>query len=184
MHRQDLSGFLNLNYRIGRHVQLYYSAEIGNKLNDHGYVDMTENEDTVYFARRDVRTLQNIIGGSYAINNKAGFNLRVRHYWSGAGNKEFFQLQSNGGLANDVDYNVNQDENYNAFNIDLVFKWIFAPGSEFSFAWKNSVYTSGDKVISDYWRNLDNTWKSDQINSFSIKILYYLDYNAIRKNKS
>jgi hypothetical protein len=184
MHRQDLSGFLNLNYRIGRHVQLYYSAEIGNKLNDHGYVDMTENEDTVYFARRDVRTLQNIIGGSYAINNKAGFNLRVRHYWSGAGNKEFFRLQSNGGLANDVDYNVNQDENYNAFNIDLVFKWIFAPGSEFSFAWKNSVYTSGDKVISDYWRNLDNTWKSDQINSFSIKILYYLDYNAIRKNKS
>jgi hypothetical protein len=176
-------GNLYLNVRVGRHIQLNYSAFFENQINDRGYVDMTESEDTIYFARRNVNTFENVFGATYAINNKAGINFRMRHYWSGAGNKEFYQLQENGALLSDVNYDVNQDENYNAFNIDLIFRWIFAPGSELSLAWKNSIYTSGDKVISDYWNNFDKTWKSDQINSISLKILYYIDYNNLRKKK-
>ena len=30
------------------------------------------NEDTIYFARRNVNTLENVLGASYAFNNKAG----------------------------------------------------------------------------------------------------------------
>jgi hypothetical protein len=173
-----------LNVRVGRHLQLNYSTYFENQINDKGYVDMTDSEDTIYFARRNVRTIENVIGATYALNNKAGINFRMRHYWSGAGNKEYFQLQENGTLVNDMNYTENQDENYNAFNIDLVFRWIFAPGSELSLAWKNSIYTSGDRVLNNYWNNFNKTWKSDQINSLSVKILYYIDYNNLRGKRN
>lgn len=175
------SGNFYANLRIGKHLQLNYSAKYINENNDRGFVDMTDNEDTIYFARRNVHTFENVVGASYAFNNKAGINLRIRHYWSGAANIEFFRLQPNGLLESDLTYKENKDANYNAFNIDLVFRWIFAPGSELSLAWKNSILSSEDHVVSGYWNNLDKTWKSDQINSLSMRILYYIDYNNLRK---
>ena len=176
-------GEFELNLRLGRKLNLEYNASFQDEINDRGFVDMTESEDTIYFARRDVNTFENILGVSYTFNNKAGLNLRFRHYWSGAANNDFYQLQQNGELVSDLDYNKNQDANYNAFNIDLIFKWIFSPGSELSLAWKNSILSNDDHVISGYWKNLDKTWRSDQINSFSIRILYYIDYNSLRKKK-
>lgn len=172
-----------LNARVGRHLQLSYSNFIENQINDRGYVDKTEAEDSIFFAKRNVNTFENVINATYTFNNKSGISFRMRHYWSGAENKEFFQLQENGTLLSDLDYEENQDNNYNAFNIDLVFRWIFAPGSELSLAWKNAISTSGDRVISDYWNNFSKTWRSDQVNSLSFKILYYIDYNSLRGKK-
>ena len=82
--------------RIGRRFQLFYSVEFENQINDRGFVDMTESEDTIYFARRDVTTLENVFNASFAFTNKMSMNLRVRHYWSGAFNKEYYQLQPDG----------------------------------------------------------------------------------------
>jgi hypothetical protein len=143
---------------------------------------MTESTDTIYFARRDVKTVSSVISTSYTINNKAGLNLRIRHYWSGVINKDYSQLQHNGSLINDPSYIAHSDENYNAFNIDLVFRWIFAPGSELTIAWKNSILDNQDIVTEKYWENLSRSWKSNQTNSLSLKILYYIDYNNIRRN--
>ncbi len=177
-------GDVNLNIRLGRRCQLYYGFMFENLMNDRGYVDKTDSEDTIYFARRDVRTIENTIRASYSFTNNASLSLRIRHYWSGADNKEYFQLQEDGSLAPDPDYLQNQDQNYNAFNVDMIFRWIFAPGSEFTLSWKNSIYTDGEDVNPDYFDNLSNTWHSDQINSLSVKILYYIDYNSLRKKKS
>ncbi len=172
-----------LSARVGRHLQLSYSNFIENQINDRGYVDKTDAEDSIFFAKRNVNTFENVINTTYTFNNKTGISFRMRHYWSGAENKEFFQLQENGTLLSDLSYSENKDNNYNAFNIDLVFRWIFAPGSELSLAWKNAISTSGERVISDYWNNFSKTWKSDQINSLSLKILYYIDYNSLRGKK-
>jgi hypothetical protein len=169
--------------RIGRHLQLSYSNFFENQINDRGYVDKTDAEDSIFFAKRNVNTLENVINATYTLNNKSGISFRMRHYWSGAENKEFYQLQEDGTLLSDLNYAENKDNNYNAFNIDLVFRWIFAPGSELSLAWKNAISTSGERVIGDYWNNFSKTWKSDQINSLSLKILYYIDYNSLRSKK-
>ena len=174
-------GDVNLNVRIGKRCQLYYGFRFDNAINNRGFVDKTESEDTIYFARRDVRTIENTILASYSFTNNASLSLRIRHYWSGAENKEYFQLKEDGSLEPDLDYLQNQDQNYNAFNVDMIFRWIFAPGSEFTFSWKNSIYTDGENVNPDYFDNLSNTWHSDQINSLSVKILYYIDYNSLRK---
>ncbi len=177
------SADINVNLRVGRHLGFNYNVSFQNELNDRGFVATSGDRDTIYFSRRDVNTFENIFGIAYAINNKASLNLRMRHYWSGADNKEYYQLNEKGGLISDPSYNANHDANYNAFNIDLVFRWIFSPGSELSIAWKNSILEFGDRVESDYFRNLKNTWSSDQINSLSVKVLYYIDYNSLRRKR-
>ena len=172
-----------IGLRIGRRYQLYYAMEIQDETDDRGFVDMTASEDTIYFARRDVNVVENVLGTSYSINNKAGFDMRVRYYWSGVMNKEYYQLQDDGSLLSDPSYTIDNNENYNAFTVDLIFRWIFAPGSELSIAWKNTIFDSGQEVNNNYWENLKQTWQSDQTNSFSVKILYYIDYNNLKRKK-
>jgi hypothetical protein len=172
----------NLNLRIGKRSQINYSLNLDNHYNDRGYIDK-KGDSIIYFTRRDVKTLENVIGSSFILNNKAGMTLRLRHYWSGAENKEFFRLQENGSLAPESEYNENKDANYNTITIDFNFRWIFAPGSELCLSWKNAVYEDSGLVNYSYFDNLRNTWKSDQSNSLSLKLLYYIDYNNLRKKK-
>lgn len=173
--------YAGFNYRIGQHIQLYYDLGFETEFNDRGYVDNTENEDTIYFGRRDLQTIENVWNITYAINNKMSVRIRARHYWSSAEYKSFFQLMQDGTLKDEPGYNPDTDNNYNAFNIDMVFRWIFAPGSELTIAWKNDIFNEGNVVDKDYFRNLDNTWRSNQTNSISLKILYYIDYNKLRR---
>ncbi len=172
-----------INFRIGQKLQLEYDVGVHHEINDRGFVDKTESEDTIFFAKRNVKTFENIFYASYAFNNKLSIKVRTRHYWSGAANKHYYQLQPDGSLSEDPNYSEDHDENYNAFNIDLVLRWIFAPGSEMSIAWKNSIYQSQDFVLTNYWENVRNTWKSDQTNSLSLKVLYYIDYNSLRRKR-
>ncbi|MBN2349766.1 MAG: carbohydrate binding family 9 domain-containing protein [Bacteroidales bacterium] len=176
-------GYDNATFRIGQRLQLSYEIEYQNLINDRGYVDHTDSEDTIYFAKRDVRFIENVFNATFGFTNNANIRFRLRHYWSGAVNKNFYQLQQNGTLIDDLNYSENHDENYNAFTIDMIFRWIFAPGSEISIAWKNAIYKSQDNVIPNYWDNIERTWKSEQANSLSVKILYYIDYNSLRKKK-
>jgi hypothetical protein len=174
-------GDANVNIRIGQRFQAGYSVSFNNTFNDEGFVDKNDNEDSIYFARRNVKTLENILSASYAFNNKTTVKIRVRHYWSGVKNKQFYLLQNDGLLENDFAYS-HDDENYNAFTIDMIFRWIFAPGSEMTLAWKNSAYADDEDFMNNYWRNLKNTW-SNQSNSLSLKVLYYIDYNSLKKKK-
>jgi hypothetical protein len=176
--------YSSVNIRIGQRFQIGYTLNFHNEYNILGFVDKTTNDDTIYFAKRDVKILENILEPSLAITNKTSVRLRIRHYWSGAANKNYLQLQNNGSLDLAPSYTQNKNENYNAFNIDMVFRWIFAPGSELTFAWKNSILDDQNTVLESYWRNLDNTWRSAQDNNFSLRVLYYFDYNSLKKKRN
>jgi|WetSurMetagenome_2_1015567.scaffolds.fasta_scaffold128809_2 hypothetical protein len=123
---------------------------------------------------------EHVIGINYSLTNKAVLNFRLRYYWSAARNKEYFILNENGSLTTDPGYRENHNENYNAFNIDLTFKWVFAPGSELSLDWKNAILVSDQQVNGNYWKNLSNTWNSNQTNSLSLLVLYYINCNSLR----
>jgi hypothetical protein len=177
------SGNTGLNIRIGQRVQVNYEFGLDYALNELDFVNKTESGDTIYFGKRDIKTIENVLECSYAMTNKAGISVRMRHYWSGAGGRHFYQLQDDGSLLEDAFYWQNHDENFNAFNIDMLFRWVFAPGSELSLAWKNSIFDEKNKVTTGYFENLGNTIHADQTNSISLKILYYMDYNQLRRNK-
>ncbi len=152
------------------------------QINDIGYAD--EISDTVIMGLRDRKTISNTFTTDYSITDKMSVSMRIRHYWSSAKYKKFFNLKEDGGLTNRPEYSGNQDINFNAFNVDFVYTWRFAPGSDVLFIWKNSIYSFDDYVIDDYFDNVGTMFKEPQTNLLSIKVLYYLDYLYLkRKNK-
>ncbi len=175
-------GDLQANLRVGQRFQFNYSVSIYNSISEKGFVDKNDSNDSIVFARRNVNSLENILSTSYILSNKASLSLRVRHYWSGAKNKSFYLLQQNGSLDNYPTYTQNKDQNYNAFTVDMIFNWNFAPGSELVCAWKNTAYADQDKYSDNYWKNLHDTWLN-QANTLSVKVLYYIDCNRFKKKK-
>jgi hypothetical protein len=138
------------------------------------------NQPAIWFGRRDVTTINNILSANYTFSTKSSLNFRIRHYWSKAGYLDFSTLNSEGNL-DPRNYTENQDINFNAFTADLQFVWNFAPGSELSVVWKNSIDTQGSVLERDYFTDFNNMIGAPQSNSFSIRVLYYLDYLSLKK---
>lgn len=172
---------VGLFMRIGRRLQLNYSWSISSNPNNKGYVDRTDDDKHIYFAKRDLSTIEEILEASYSFNNKTSFHIRTRHYWSSSKNKQYYVLQQDGTLTSNTLYTENNDNNYNAFSNDASFRWIFAPGSEMSIVWKSTLDADSDFVTTNYERNLRRTWDGEQANSISLKVLYYVDYNTLNR---
>ena len=73
------------------------------------------------------------------------------------------------------------DINYNAFTIDMVFKWNFAPGSWLTAVWKNIV-DAENSMIDNYFENAESMFAHSQVNSLSLKLLYYIDYQQVTRS--
>lgn len=163
---------INPTYRFSDQLSLSYDLFYSNNNNQLGFVGY--DESNIYFGKRQRNTLTNTIAASYIFSNTSSLSLRLRHYWSKANYDSYYELQNDGYVVAS-DYNVNHNINYNAFNIDMTYRWIFAPGSELVVNWKNAIYASQKELEEHYWGNLKNTLDSSQINSLSVKFLYYLD---------
>ncbi len=179
--------FYAYNYSIRPRLNLSdkatvrYSLWVNKSFNEPRYVAKTDNEDTIFFGNRDQTTFSNVISTVYSFTKNASLSFRLRHYWSEVLHDKFYILNDQGNI-NGTDYSENHDLNYNAFNIDMVYTWRFAPGSEMSLVWKNAINTSEEEqFFKNYWNNLDHTLASPQLNNISIKLLYYLDYLKLKR---
>jgi hypothetical protein len=181
------SFFFNLapRFRVSNKLSFVYRFDRQYFNDDIGFVNFNEAENRITFGRRNVQTLINMLNASYIFTNKMALTLRVRHYWSKAEYLQYYTLSDKGLLFDDSQYAGNSNVNFNAFNIDMVYRWRFSPGSEMSFVWKNAIYTRGSAIVRHFRDDIDETFNSPATNSFSIKVLYYLDYSMLnRKNKS
>ncbi|HET9571699.1 MAG TPA: DUF5916 domain-containing protein [Bacteroidales bacterium] len=169
---------LGMDLRIGQHLNMSLNANVSNQLDEYGFY-AKEGAD-ILFSKRDVNSLTNVLEASYVINNKMSINLRARHYWSSALNKTYELLQPDGSLIIQPIYS-GRNQNYNAFSVDSYFRWVFAPGSEMVAAWKNGGEDFQYDVVDSYAENLKQSMEHP-MNSFSLKLLYYIDYNTL-KNK-
>jgi hypothetical protein len=166
--------------RLNDKIKMVLDSSIEKNLNEPGFIERLTDTDLILFGKRDRQTLVNMLTVFYAFNSKAALNIRLRHYWSMVDYDSYYELAENGRLS-PIDCDSNYDVNYNAFNIDMTFRWNFAPGSEILLNWKNAIHTSATQLLSPYWTNLKNALQAPQINSFSIKIIYYFDYFDIKK---
>jgi hypothetical protein len=171
---------------------LVYEFEYDKNTNDLGYVYDSlnnQNQEVIVFGKRDIDTYENTLEANYKINNKSSINLRVRHYWITLDYSEYFELNNDGTLK-PSSYDDLHNIGFNAFNVDMAFVWNFAPGSEMRFVWKNAIYTDEEEelvntiltqVETNFAKNLSNTLSSPATNSFSLKLLYYIDYHTVRQ---
>ncbi len=149
------------------------------------------NANTLLFGRRNRMTIENRIKFKYSFNNKMYLTMRIRHYQGSVSYQEFYTLNQSGNLdklspGNTAieQYIINNhrfNNNYNIFNVDAVYSWRFAPGSEFNIVWKNAGNTFEREVVNNYLKNFNHTIAAPQNNSISLKILYYIDYLQLKK---
>lgn len=165
--------------RVTNHFQFNFSASVKQNINSRGFAGKDENELPV-FGNRDVTTIENAFNGTYVFVNNLSLSVRFRHYWSKGIYDRFYVLDVNGRL-NDASANLRFDNfTFNSFLLDLVFSWEFAPGSNLTLVWKNSIIDELNYAFHGYWNNLENTFTQPQTNLLSMKFLYYLDYHTLR----
>jgi hypothetical protein len=172
------------NLRISDHFSFGEDITYNPEQHSFGFYTIDNNNASV-FSLYNRNTVENIFNLKYTFSNVMGLTLRLRHYWSKRNNSSFYNLQSDGSLISrpTADYSAANDENFNIINTDMIYTWVFSPGSELSIAYKNSGLSDNNLAQRDYFYNLNNTFKNPLNNNFSIKILYYIDYQGLRKKK-
>jgi hypothetical protein len=167
-------------YRVNNRLAFIYEVSNNIAYDNIGFVNYNAYTDTITFGRRNLQTVNNVISGVYKFTNKMSLTFRLRHYWSSAKYIQYYTLQRDGYLAPSL-YANNHNVNFNAFNIDMVFFWQFAPGSELNIVWKNSLLKRENDINPDYYYNFKGSLNSPQNNMISIKVLYYIDYATLKK---
>ncbi|MEI7663827.1 MAG: DUF5916 domain-containing protein [Bacteroidota bacterium] len=173
-------------YRVSDRLMLQYHLSYEKIINDLGYVTDSTSPDgsrVILFGRRDRSTITNILEGNLMITSNMSFDLRVRHYWVAAPYFAYSVLQHDGTVQPAV-YHRDTDINYNLFNLDLSYTWNFAPGSQITVMWKNAVNSDNHQILPDFFDNLGHTLSLPATNSFSVRILYYLDAQYFRKRRN
>ncbi len=173
--------YLNISprYQFTDKFQLIYGFEYSKLKNEKGWVNKLDT-DAIIFGNRDVKTFTNSLSGKLSFNIKSSISLSFRHYWSPVQyNTNFFELNNQGAL-NNHSYTDNHDINYNIWNLDLNYSWEFAPGSQLVALYRNSIFNKDDLSHLSFNKNLDNLFQESITNNFSLKFIYYLDYNKIK----
>lgn len=181
-YNEDGRGNLNLEfepqYRVSDKWKIYFSTNVVLSDKEEGFVGLAA--DDIIFGKRDRNTVVNALESQYIFNNKMALNLSFRHYYSEVEYSEFLTLQNDGSLITNTVFNENRDATYNNWNVDLRFSWWFAPGSQLSILYRNAM----ESYIRDSQINLSNNFSNlfdePQLNSISMRISYYVDYNRMK----
>ncbi|HRY31980.1 MAG TPA: DUF5916 domain-containing protein [Bacteroidales bacterium] len=169
-------------FRVSDRLSISLSSMVDREVNNYGWTGTLSEEPgdkpSVIFARRDVSTVSNSLLVKVIFNPLSSISCKLRHYWSKAVNLDYHFLKNDGSLT-PFQYD-SPDINFRIFTLDLQYTWNFAPGSELSIVWKNSMRSEGSVADDYYWDSLENTFRLPQANSISLKAIYYLDYNTLK----
>ena len=164
--------------RFSEKLFIYYVFSTSMTDNETGYI--TSDNDNSIFSIRKKQFFTNVLKAEYVLNTKMSIDFKFRHHWEQVRNYSFHTLDYYGYLQ-DSDYVGENNVNFNAWNIDLNFNYWFAPASEISIVWKNSILTSGSRIENYYKDNLEALLSNPQENSLSLRLRYFLDYQYLKK---
>ena len=170
--RYRFSNKLSLEVTLTHEAEKNYIVLAGKEANGEpviGFVDFTN--------------IENIFSGIYNFTPRINLTARLRHYWSKVPYNRFANVTSTG----DYDYTTSftkPDENVNYFNVDAFFTWDFKLGCRVILGYKNWL---GDDEYLDpatnktYFRNFTQVFNLQHANEVTLKFIYFLDYNQLRK---
>ena len=158
-------------------------------LNDRGFSTFNSVGNPV-FGRRDVLTITNSVTTRYLFKTDMSLSLIMRHYFSQGDYDRYYDLGNAGELVQNDGYlnpsveMLSTDFRANYFNVDLVYNWVFSPGSSLIITYKNQIAHEDSAILPGYFRNLSNTIEEPQTNSISVKVLYFLDWEYLKRHRS
>lgn len=168
-------------YRVSDKFNFNMNISRSRFKNDVGYVNSTEAGEVI-FGRRNRTVVVNNLNVNYTFTNNMALTFRGRHYWQKVNYKSYHLLEENGRLGATA-YNGDHNSRFNAFTIDMIYRWRFAPGSDIFIVWKNSIFGADNLIEMDYFENTRGLFENPQTNSLSVKVVYFLDYLNVVKPK-
>ncbi|WP_417430588.1 DUF5916 domain-containing protein [Halpernia sp.] len=175
--RNRMYNELGFSYRFSDHFTLGYSGRSDISNQEQGFAG--NQNSNIYIGTRNRTTLINSLSSKYTINNKMSLNFSLRHYYTEVNYKSFGILQNDGRVSKVNNYTTN-NQTYNSWNIDLRYSWYFAPGSQLTLLYQNAVqnYLNYSKI--NFKNNFENLFNEPMNNTLSLKVTYYIDYNAVK----
>jgi hypothetical protein len=136
----------------------------------------------------DFKDVTSILSGSYNFAPRINLTFRARHYWSHVPYNRFANVDAKGNaIARDPSLPApDVNSNVNIFNLDAFFTWDFRLGSRVIVGYKNWLgeeYTFNQVLATRYLNNLEKTFDTGHGNEWTVKLIYFLDYNQLRKRK-
>ncbi len=176
-----------VRYRFSDQFTLSLNIDRQQEENQVGYAFLREPGGEPIIGHRKFTELVSVLSGVYNFTSRINLTLRTRHYWNKLGYNSFYNVDAE-GFPLRRPFIAGQNENYNAFNLDAFLTWDFRLGSRVIFGWKNwlgddyafSLTPSGNK---SYFNNLDGILDLPHGNELTLKFIYYLDYNQLRRKK-
>jgi hypothetical protein len=131
----------------------------------------------------DFKDVTSILSGTYNFTSRVNLTLRVRHYWSYVPVKRVAQVD-NEGLPILASPMTGITDNVNYFNTDAFFTWDFRYGSRLIFGYKN--WLGADETVdgikyTQYLRNFSQSLNLRHGNELTVRFIYYLDYNQLKR---
>jgi len=176
---------LSLRYRFSNKISMEIShareAETNYIVNT-GFKETNQDPIVGFVNFKDITTN---FTGIYTLTSRINLNFRMRHNWSKVPYNSFASVDAEGNTTPRPFIN-DQDENVNFFNIDAFLSWDFKLGCNLTVGFKNWI---GDTEAINgilYERYLNNFAKSYNVphgNEITAKLIYFLDYNQLRKRK-
>ena len=170
---------MRFNDKFSISYEIFYQDGNGSR----GYV--TKVDDDIIFGERAQTTVTNSIGGSYNFNSFHSLELNFRNYWATVTyDNDLFILQKDGSLSQEGTYTVadvnDPNVNFNTWNLDFRYSWQFAPGSQLTALYRNSLFNFSSASRDTYFESLESLFKQPIEHIFSLRLVYYIDYNTIK----
>lgn len=165
-------------YRFSNKMSLVYQFNFNSNKNAIGFVD--DDAVAIIFGKRNSDSYENSVSTKYSFSTKSSLSLSFRHYWQTVKyNSQYYNLDTNGRLETHS-YTGNNDVNYNSWNLDLNYLWEFAPGSQLTAFYRNSIFNDNDQSALNFVNNIRDLFNQPTLHTFSLKFVYFIDYNNIK----
>ncbi|MBL7804142.1 MAG: carbohydrate binding family 9 domain-containing protein [Saprospiraceae bacterium] len=158
---------------LSDHLRLGADINLAKDHSNFGAVNW-DNPDDIIFGRRNITTFNNEISGQYLFGPRMNLSVRARHYWAKLYYQQYLHLNDDGTFS-PSDWQGTADENFNLFNIDLVYTWQFAPGSFLNLIWKDAAFAFDRYRDADFFDNWRHTMDAPDDNTLTLKLIYWLD---------
>lgn len=134
---------------------------------------------------RNVKDVTLLVTGLYNFTPRMNLSLRARHYWSNVHYRSFFNIAEDGGYIPRSSL-PGRDYDFNVFNIDAFYTWDFKPGNRIILGYKN--WLGDDHQVhrlvqagNNYGKNLNRSFSLPHGNEVTLRVIFFIDYNKLRK---
>lgn len=181
--------YVSPRIRVSDRLDLIIESSVQNLQDDYGWVSVQDDaySGDIMIGTRDRLIVNNVISSRLVFTNRMGIDLRLRHNWQQVEYSGFRELIDD-GVFRETAYDPLNDEgisvhntNFNAFTLDVNFRWIFIPGSELTIFYKNNIFQTKNRLEPSYFTTFETLFDQPQINSISLRFLVFLDAIYLRR---